>query len=122
MSQPTNPADRLAAIAQRADNATKGPWFTGLHYKSDVHSREGGVIRANCWNRPQAIADAEFIAHAREDIPWLLAELRTLQQERESWKVMADSMRVRWEHAEAQLAALTAEREPEQAYTEPSKT
>lgn len=31
-------------------------------------------------------ADAEFISHAREDVPWLLARLAALAAERDEWK------------------------------------
>ena len=72
----------LEAIAKRAEVATEGPW------KWDVEER-------GLWNDDQNVAcvvsikgetwfdmhetDADFIAHAREDIPRLLAEIRRLK-------------------------------------------
>lgn len=64
---------KLAEIEARANTATKGPWeiiggneyLTGL----DIHigpSDEGGI----------RLRDAEFIAHARTDVPELLEIIR----------------------------------------------
>jgi hypothetical protein len=56
---------RLSEIQDRVDAATPGPWpiglFTGYH-------------------KP---ADATFIAHARADVPLLLAEVKKLTGERD---------------------------------------
>ena len=68
----------LEPIKARCEQATKGPWFQGPHYRADVDS-PFGCIRACCWSGPQAIADAEFIAHAREDVPALIAEVERLR-------------------------------------------
>jgi hypothetical protein len=59
---------RIAAIQARVEAATKGPWRADGHsYTIGIYRymlrRDGGVTAA----------DAEFIAHARQDIPWLLA-------------------------------------------------
>ena len=89
----------LAAIRQRVEKATEGPWNTGFDYEKndpivlapgyiehtiDYTLTEGGLEHGK--------ADAEFIAHAREDIPALLAEIdrlnATIQRVREdaiSW-------------------------------------
>jgi hypothetical protein len=71
-------SDRLTEIATRAAAATKGPW--------KVERDEPTLSRLVCnddrtleidfgylGNNTQP--DAEFVAHAREDVPWLLAEL-----------------------------------------------
>lgn len=76
----TAPGVDLDAIKKREAAATKGPWFQGPYYRADVESKFG-CIRANCWNAPQAIADADFIAHARQDIPALIAEVERLRAE-----------------------------------------
>lgn len=67
---------RLDEIEKRAEKATKGPWTptqTGIvqtaHTTRDV------------WHIPYAAEDISFIAHAREDIPWLVAEVKRLQAE-----------------------------------------
>lgn len=59
----------LAAIRARADAATLGPWTNsgGEHYAvidSDDRPELAHVGSSN--------ADAEFVAHAREDVPALL--------------------------------------------------
>ena len=91
----------LAAIRQRVEKATEGPWNTGFDYEKndptvltpghlehtiDYTLTEGGLEHGK--------ADAEFIAHAREDIPALLAEIdrlnATIQRVRElshEWSV-----------------------------------
>jgi len=71
----------LAEIEARANAATPGPWElcqseTHCHvvYPDDTHV--GGVDGEHWWP-----ADAEFVAHARTDIPRLLAEVRALRKE-----------------------------------------
>lgn len=78
----------LEAIKARADAATPGEW-SAQDTDLDVHTEDSRSLihlaevllsdedtRAN---HPQAVADAEFIAHAREDIPALLAEVHRLR-------------------------------------------
>lgn len=95
-----------AEIQARADAATEGPWgaakgatpdgkyltttkaekeeFLRLSLNDDdaelwlVDNAE--VIPAVTGDGPRAQANAEFIAHAREDIPKLLAELTRMEQ------------------------------------------
>lgn len=89
--------DELRGIAEREQAATKGPWFTVgppwlpsncttyvIAGSDDPHA---GVLvcdfnfigdreqEDNSWN------DAEFIAHARADVPTLLAEVERLRGE-----------------------------------------
>ncbi len=155
MIKPTNPADRLAQIEARAEKATKGPWRFEFRpsvkrhkLNPDVMVRDASVligavapghqIRATPPGGSYPSADGEFIANAREDVPWLLAELRTFQQQLEErdeeiqavrenllggerddinqpLEILATNTRVLWKEAEAKLAALSAEREPEKA-------
>jgi hypothetical protein len=89
--------DVLAEIEQRADNATLGPWSAGDPYvwklKSPwmkdglwvaVHAGDDDLNVANIsMDRPlsgevPAQNDAEFIAHARTDVPRLVAALRAV--------------------------------------------
>jgi hypothetical protein len=75
--------ERLMEIEARCDNATKGPWHTvprrdnagSLIYDSIADSEHVAV--ADIWSH-RGENDAEFIAHAREDIPRLLKDLREL--------------------------------------------
>lgn len=83
--------DRIDEIRTREKAATKGPWYTELVTitstqlqatnvcaLADSHWPSGGRNLAGIghWrDRVDPEADADFIAHAREDIPWLLEQL-----------------------------------------------
>jgi hypothetical protein len=88
----------LPAIRARAEAATPGPWQEVLCPKSafdgkdwigvaseDVVGKGGlGVCingRVGDGHEVQSVADAEFIAHARTDIPALLAEVDRLREQ-----------------------------------------
>lgn len=101
----------LEAIKARADAATEGPWH-------GEHDEYGCVQQGNYgWVTPgpgpeydvdseQGKADAEFVAHARTDIPLLLAELAEAERhiERGNEETMKAYSRVRTLTAE--LAAI----------------
>lgn len=63
--------ERLDAIQGRADRATCGPWCHWCHWCREDMPTAAKVI-------PES-DDARFIAHAREDIPALLAEVERLR-------------------------------------------
>lgn len=81
---------RLSQIKQRCQSASPAPWSNSLGGGYHVHGVGGkwicvtdnkewnshGTISSN--RREQAISNADFIAHAREDIEWLLAERERL--------------------------------------------
>ena len=73
-------ADRLAQIEARADAATDGPWTWASH--RTVDGDEWAVFDPHDWalasNRDGWTPDAEFIAHARTDVPRLVAALRAV--------------------------------------------
>lgn len=101
---------QLDDIQRRADAATEGPWRAGRGATSDgsefVHTHEqkaaflalslndgephlwlvdnGAVIPAATGDGPKARANAEFIAHARTDVPALLALVREQAAELET--------------------------------------
>jgi hypothetical protein len=105
ISQAGGDGDPLDAIQRRVDAATEGPWRAGRGATSDgtqfVRTYEqkaaflalslnegesdlwlvdnGAVIPAATGDGPKAKANAEFIAHARTDIPALLALVRAQQ-------------------------------------------
>lgn len=84
--------EQLAAIKERADRATEGPWDF-RHFDEDDVSHIFSVA-------PQYMTDGEssldvaysdtngdnaaFIAHSRQDIPDLLAEVERLKEENEA--------------------------------------
>ena len=86
----TGEAPDLDAIEARAKAATPGPWESHTN-RNDDNGRAWGwvaplrrtLVTIVTWNRGQnsnAEADARFIAHAREDVPALVAEVRRLRE------------------------------------------
>jgi hypothetical protein len=76
-------ADRITEITARVGAASKGPWYVEAHQPtltrrvvSDDHMLDADLGYLGNSNQ----ADAEFIAHAREDIPFLLDELARVQE------------------------------------------
>lgn len=70
-------AEELAVIKERADKATEGPWMHSPYYEEDygeVTSIKGVDVAEYL-----TIEDAQFIAHAREDVPKLVAEVERLR-------------------------------------------
>ena len=115
-------ADRLAEIKARADAATKGPWHwregepTSLVHVTSPRMHPWNILKAPDWG--PTLADAEFIAAAREDVPWLVERVERLER----WKAEAlgiiDYRGEQQQRAEderdnalAEVARLTAERD-----------
>ena len=78
-----NANGRLDEIQARADAATRGPWSiwrSGTDYPQSVVANDDGLsLVAETFTGPQhPAADAEFIAHARTDVPALGAALRAV--------------------------------------------
>lgn len=84
----------LKAIEERAAKATRGTWdsYPGSYVYPDGFRRSGHpgvdhdfkicslVVRpTTAQNNPNAVADSDFIAHAREDVPRLIQEIRRLR-------------------------------------------
>lgn len=72
-------SEELAAIKARAEAATPGPWelasaSSGYSNESDVISQDLGVVAHDVLNNT-----AVFIAHARTDVPALVAEVERLR-------------------------------------------
>jgi hypothetical protein len=85
----SEPALDLDAIEARANAATPGPWEAsrqigkkGHCYVAQVFGPDalGGLSLAQMDVLPNATADAAFIAHARSDVPALVAEVRRLRK------------------------------------------
>ena len=78
--------EQLASIRERAEAATEGPWLQGrekVRYESarEVYTeRDPSRTSRDVCRADEADEDAEFIAHAREDVPALLAEVERLQR------------------------------------------
>lgn len=106
--------EQLQAIEDRAEKATAGPWEWSEaledgwgHYgpdlissrtrpKTGIGSRTPAPMVIQSWGHDAdgliiSPTDAEFIAHAREDIPALVAEVRRLQAEVTHWQANHDA-------------------------------
>ena len=84
MTDQTNETtDRVELIAARAAIATPGPW----DYGGRVNKDGDWLYRKDDKYNPIAdfeftdVGDADFIAHAREDIPWLIDALAKAERE-----------------------------------------
>ncbi|GEL95375.1 hypothetical protein [Cellulomonas composti] len=85
--------DRLAAIRARVEAASEGPWTVIAH--DHARSRHETTERMWVWGPRHSVAqvgladvddeadpiraDAEFVAHARDDVPDLLDEIDRLR-------------------------------------------
>jgi hypothetical protein len=79
----------LEEIERRAAAATPGPWQEFIDARDDISGDDfimtGGManhgpdIYVSHENVPAPAADLEFIAHARQDVPRLVAEVRRLR-------------------------------------------
>lgn len=83
----TDREERLKEIAQREAKATAGPWTHQIW--TTPHSCRVPACALHVVDGPPpslSFEDAQFIAHARDDVPWLLSEVRTLaaSQQREA--------------------------------------
>ena len=83
--------EELAAIQARADAASDGPWRSMIE-GCDHTSGDNFIMISHRASRsddmyvlrdaqPVDVPDQDFIAHARQDIPRLLAEIARLQRE-----------------------------------------
>lgn len=70
----------LDEIRARAAAATPGPWQARREFvvSGDLEGIPDCVVSTG-EDGPQELADAEFIAHAREDVPALYAEIERLR-------------------------------------------
>jgi len=73
--------ERLAAIAARASAAASGPWRPML--EGHDHSSGSSCILTSVGGIDldgASDADIEFMAHARQDVPYLISELQRLAE------------------------------------------
>jgi hypothetical protein len=79
-------AEQLHAIEQRVAVCTPGPWCHRLLGFIECCAEPAHVIGVTCQGHDPkhvtlpAADNAAFIAHAREDVPRLIAEVRRLHQ------------------------------------------
>lgn len=92
-------AEGLAAIRQRLEEATPGPWDTAWNERAD-----GGSVWTICTDVEDVATvdfgqryDAAFIAYAPTDIAALLATVEELRGLLEEARVYVDYMRIDYE-------------------------
>lgn len=74
--------EELKAIEDRCEKATPVPWeHIGGGRESMRYSTEDGPMRVQVHGVDASFYNSEFIAHARTDIPMLLAEVERLQED-----------------------------------------
>lgn len=75
--------EQIESIRKRAEAATEGPWY--------YDRQTGDLIEINDREYPSRVLAQEvngvFIAHAREDVPALLAEIERLKAEIERLEI-----------------------------------
>ena len=80
----SDPRETLARIRKQADAATEGPWeadwrFTGWDISGNDDDGLPALIASDAYGE-----DAEFIAAARTDVPWLLGQVEIRDKALES--------------------------------------
>ena len=87
--------EQLQEIEERANAATPGKWEP-VHANNDVRIwRDGCIVAVFPYNMPyyttahNADADAVFCVNAREDVPALIAEVRSLRAKLDAVPVYA---------------------------------
>ncbi|WPS88785.1 hypothetical protein SMD22_07490 [Brevibacillus halotolerans] len=103
--------EEIGAMRERAEKATEGSWKWQEYYDCSLSNSEGNVIVEAVGDDMSYIKvlrdeDAEFIAHAREDIPKLLAEIERLQT---NWQRLEEYVYSRREEAFAFYETLEGE-------------
>ena len=79
--------DELREIEARTNAATPGPWKATPHGSNVFVLWDGDKVRLNgriCTVDDvvqSSFTDAEFVAHARTDVPALLSEVRRLRED-----------------------------------------
>jgi hypothetical protein len=68
--------DRLKQIRERAEKAASGPWEPECWNDWQDESNPVPLLHLKSPYIFATADDFEFIAHAREDIPWLLEQLQ----------------------------------------------
>ena len=85
--------EELAQIEARANAASPGPWTSFVEGRdhqsgddfiriSELDAEDDMYVsrHGNAGSRPPSTADQDFIAHARQDVPALIAEIRRLRE------------------------------------------
>ena len=90
--------ERLGAIKKRCNESTPGPWIVGKHPKVVTAPCPccGDICECTQYGPGEGPRNynSEFIAHAREDVPWLMAEIERLRMAKHN--KVAGNEHVKW--------------------------
>lgn len=85
VSQELQDAERLAEIEAREQAATALPWTASDRYPhvawQGVEIDEAGDFLISTNLSERAAEDIRFVAHARDDVPWLVGQVKALRAE-----------------------------------------
>lgn len=103
---------RIDEIKARFEAATPGPWKAtfGMDCRAFVQTPDKDED-FKIYNH----ANAAFIAHSRDDIPYLLAEVEQARAERDNIKLSNDGLCVSHDNLYAKLREATARAEKSEA-------
>ncbi len=101
--------ERLKEIEERASKATKGPWFKEVDGDQPWFWVTGTDKSADAIASYTEPADAEFIVHARTDVPELIAYVRKLQEKNAKLREMLKSLE--WDHCDGYEVCLVCGQE-----------
>jgi hypothetical protein len=108
--------DREQEIQARCEAATPGPWFVVDGKSFGVQAKDKNIA---CCFRTE---NEQFIAHSREDVPYLLAETARLRAELDAMTAERDKLREQIDRAEHEFEALITRREQERDAAQRSAT
>lgn len=93
---------KLAEMKERESKATPGPWYMAGKW-TVLSRRNSGDMVANMSRLDEHEANADFIAHARTDIPILITEID--RQRKEIVELKKFEARCKWleEHGDPQF-------------------
>ena len=116
--------DRLEEIRQRTEAATPGPWDSKTNRHPECNGEPWGWISGASgnitWSGSAGKANADFIAHSRDDMEYLLSEVTELTELlnaskagqltlQKAWEQDKDVLTARAEAAEAERDAAIAD-------------
>ena len=107
-------AERIAEIAARVEAATPGPWTSWSRRVQRPFTGDGDEDLVDDDGKFVNVRDADFIAHSRADVPYLLhwVEVYKSESERFHAQFVAETLR---------SSALTAERDALRAVIEEAR-
>ena len=74
--------EEIAEVRHRCENATPGPWKSYIESREKMSGSDFIMTGAedDIYLTGATMADQEFIAHARQDIPKLISEIKRLKK------------------------------------------